>query len=141
MTRRDFLQLLLYGVGYFALDTHHAPNALASDDDGGGDDNGSDDNGGEDNSTDSDEDGNDDDYASEETEQDEALNARQSGNAMPTSDLIALLKKKLGGEVIDIRMVSEGQAAYDVKMINAAGRIGTVRVAAKTFKIISMTGF
>ena len=137
LTRRVFLQLLLSGAGGFALGLSQSVRAFASDDDDSGDDSGSD----EGNDDGEEEGGNEDDYAPEETDQDEALNARQSGNAMPTGDLIALLKKKLRGEVIDIRMVNKGPPAYDVKMINAEGRIGTVRVAAKDFKILRMTGF
>ena len=45
------------------------------------------------------------------------------------------------GEIIDIRLVNQNPPAYDIKMINAEGRIGTVRVVAKTFKILRMTGF
>ena len=136
--RRDLLQWLLLGPACLALAVVHAPKAQAGDDDGGSDDGGSDDGG--------DDDGRDDDakegeYASDDSDQDEALNARQSGNALPAGDLVAMLKEKLRGEIIDIRLVKQIPAAYDIKMINAEGRIGTVRVAAKSFKILRVTGF
>ena len=128
LTRRDFLHLMLYGTGCVALGATLCPPAFASDDDAGNDDDGNDDD-------------TEDGYASDENDQEDALNARQSGKAIPTGELIALLKKKLRGEIIDIRMVNQYPPAYDVKMINPEGRIGTVRVAAKSFKILRVTGF
>lgn len=149
LTRRKFLQVLLSGTGYISLGILPATKARA-DDDGGNDNDGNDndndndndgndDNGDEDNSNDDNE--NEDEYTSTETDQDDALIARNSGNAMPTGDLIAMLEKRMRAEVIDIRLVNQRPTAYDVKMINAEGRIGTVRVAAKNFKIIRVTGF
>ena len=134
LMRRNFLKWMLLGAGCFAVGAIHAPSAHASDDDNGNDGGGNDDGGNDDG-------GDDDDYASDDSDQDDALNARRSGNASPTGDLIAILKKKLRGEIIDIRLVNQNPPAYDVKMINADGRIGTVRVAAKTFKILRITGF
>ena len=134
LMRRNFLKWMLLGAGCFAVGAIHAPSAHASDDDNGNDGGGNDDGGNDDG-------GDDDDYASDDSDQDDALNARRSGNASSTGDLIAILKKKLRGEIIDIRLVNQNPPAYDVKMINADGRIGTVRVAAKTFKILRITGF
>jgi hypothetical protein len=131
LTRRNFLQWMLYGAGCLALVAAHTPKALASDDDSGSDDGGDDDGN----------DGGDDDYAPDDSDQDDALKARRSGDASPTGELIAILKKKMRGEIIDIRLVNQNPPAYDIKMINAEGRIGTVRVVAKTFKILRMTGF
>lgn len=122
--RRDFLQWLLIGSACLAVGAVHAPLAQASDDDSGSDDN-----------------GNEGEYASDESDQDEALSARQSGSALPAGDLVVMLEKKLRGEVIDIRVVKQIPAAYDVKMINSEGRIGTVRVSASNFKILRVTGF
>ena len=133
LLRRNFLQLMLYGTGVLLLSAAQAPRAYADDDDGGNDDGGND--------NEADDDGNEDDYASEDDDQNGALNARRSGNASPAGDLVAILKKKLRGEIVDIRLVNQNPPAYDVKMINAEGRIGTVRVAAKGFKILRMTGF
>ena len=131
--RRDLLQWLLLGPACLALAAVHAPKAQAGDDDGGSDDGGDDDG--------RDDDAKEGEYASDDSDQDEALNVRQSGNALPAGDLVAMLKEKLRGEIIDIRLVKQIPAAYDIKMINAEGRIGTVRVAAKSFKILRVTGF
>ena len=139
LMRRNFLKWMLLGAGCFAVGAIHAPSAHASDDDNGNDGGGNDDGGNDDDGND--DGGDDDDYASDDSDQDDALNARRSGNASSTGDLIAILKKKLRGEIIDIRLVNQNPPAYDVKMINADGRIGTVRVAAKTFKILRITGF
>lgn len=142
LMRRDFLHWLLLGSACLAVGAVHAPPAQAGDDDSGSDDNGND-NGNDDGANDDggDDDGNEGEYASDDSDQDEALIARQSGSALPAGDLVAMLKKKLRGEILDIRVVKQIPAAYDVKMINSEGRIGTVRVAASNFKILRMTGF
>jgi hypothetical protein len=134
LMRRQFLCLLLAALLAAPFSMAISQPVHAEDDGGGNDDSGSDDNDG------GDEDESDDEE-SEESEQDEALKVRQSGNALPVGEIIALLKKKIGGEVVDIRLVQQSPATYDVKMLSPEGRIGTVRVAAKPFKIIRMSGY
>ena len=60
---------------------------------------------------------------------------------MPVHDMVERLQTQFGGEIIDIRLVSQFPTIYDIKMVNAAGRVGNVSIDAKTSKILRVTGF
>ena len=143
MTRRDFLHhLLLIALGLAGGGALARP-AFASDD-GGGDDHGDDHDGGGDGGDsggdDGDADGGDTDGDGTD-DHDEALSSRQAGEAMPVHDMVERLQTQFGGEIIDIRLVSQFPTIYDIKMVNAAGRVGNVSIDAKTSKILRVTGF
>ena len=106
-------------------------------DDGGGDDGGGDDKGGDDNGGDRDkkrEDG--------ALSQDEALRQRQNGRVIPLETALKIAGKKVSGRIIDIDLtMRHGRPQYQFKIRRDDGVIKTVRLDARTGKIIGLLGF
>ena len=141
VNRRDILKhirLLAFGI---AMGLAFAPAAFSSED-GGGDD-GGDDGGGGDGSGGTGSTGGTGGSggAAASPDQDGALSSRQAGQAMPVRALVVKLQQLFGGEVIDIRLISRVPAIYDIKMVRDDGRVGSIRVDAKSNRIMRITGF
>lgn len=134
------------GVG----NDHGDDNGVGNDD--GGDDNdvGNDD-GGDDNS-DSDDVGDDDGSSDDggrskkrddvEWSQDRVLKERELGRVIPLKTALEIVNTKILGRVIDVAlMVRSGKPQYRVKVRRTDGVIRTVRLDARTGKVIGLLGF
>jgi uncharacterized membrane protein YkoI len=152
LERRTLLALL---VGA-ALSLPLSP-ALAKDgdgeghggDDGGGDDGGSDndsDNGGDDGGGDDGGDGHDDGRSKKREDdgwsQDKVLRERELGRVITLQAALRIVAAKVHGRVIDVDLlVRSGKPQYRVKVRRADGVIQTVRLDARTGRILGFLGF
>jgi uncharacterized membrane protein YkoI len=142
LRRRDFLVLLLAPALLVAVETLTAGDALAKDGDGhdsdGHDSDGHDDNG-------HDDDGHDDDGGTGKNasgDQDEALAQRLSGRIMPLKQALKLVDARVPGKVIDVKLSNgTGRTYYRVKVRRQDGVISTIRLDAKSGRIINRLGF
>ena len=96
---------------------------------GGDDDHGNDGHGGDENGR-----GNDDDhdggYTSDD-DHDRAWKARRSGNIASLNDILAKLRKRHGGSVLDVRLKRRrGQPYYVIRLLDRRSRLRTVTVKA-----------
>jgi len=99
--------------------------------DGGGDDDGGDDDGGDDSSA----------RAHAYLSQDEALKARKAGKIIALSEALKSLQGKARGTVIDVKL-SRGMGGfyYRLKIRNADGAINTIRIDARTGRVLGLLG-
>ena len=110
--------------------------------DNGGNDGGGGDNGGGDKGND---DGNGDDHGNKRSNalsQDEALKEREKGQVIPLETALRIAGAKVRGRVIDVDLsVRSGAPQYRVKIRRDDGVIKTVRLNARTGKVIGFFGF
>lgn len=143
LTRRMFLAVLAGSTlsvpwGYaFAKDGHGG-------DDGGGDNSGSgggDDNGGHDDG------GHDDGRGGRKNRedvwsQDKALRERELGRVIPLRKALDIVEARVQGRVIDVDLLARaGRPQYRVKVRRADGVIQTVRLDARTGRVLGFMGF
>lgn len=120
ISRRNLLWLLL--AGGFAF-----PQSLAHAEDGGGNDGGGDDHG-------RDDDGKDD-------EQDRALNAVKNNRAAPLKEILAIVSKKYGGEIVRVSLRGSGPSlTYRIKLLDENNRLIEVLVNAASRRIVRTKG-
>lgn len=112
--------------------------------DGGGDDGGRDDSGGDD----SDDSGHDDDGGrgkkreDDAWSQDRALRERERGRVISLQAVLRIVGGEVRGRVIDIDLgIYGGRPQYRVKVRRADGVIKTVRLDARTGRVIRFLGF
>jgi len=71
--------------------------------------------------------------------QDCALDAFQSGEVRPLSEVLAAVKARVPGEVIKVELDREdGIWVYEIKVLTASGRRREVEINAKTLEIIKI---
>ena len=115
-------------------------------DDSGGSDDGGNDNGDADDSG-SDDSGSDDGGRSKkrddvEWSQDRVLKERELGRVIPLKTALRIVNARIHGRVIDVDlMVRSGKPQYRVKVRRTDGVIRTVRLDARTGKVIGILGF
>ena len=120
ISRRNLLWLLL--AGGFAF-----PQSLAHAEDGDGGDGGGNDGGGDD-------DGKDD-------EQDRALNAVKNNRAAPLKEILAIVSKKYGGEIVRVSLRGSGPSlTYRIKLLDENNRLIEVLVNAASRRIVRTKG-
>ena len=120
ISRRNLLWLLL--AGGFAF-----PQSLAHAEDGDGSDGGGNDGGGDD-------DGKDD-------EQDRALNAVKNNRAAPLKEILAIVRKKYGGEIVRVSLRGSGPSlTYRIKLLDENNRLIEVLVNAASRRIVRTKG-
>lgn len=74
--------------------------------------------------------------------QDRVFKERQLGRVIPLQRALDIVNTKVRGRVIDVDMVVRGgKPQYRVKVRRADGRIRTVRLDARTGKVIGFVGF
>ena len=142
-TRRTFLAFLVAVVLW-----PWWQQALAKDgehDDGGGDDGGNDgghDDGGHDDGG-KDHGGNKGNKRDDDTwSQDKALKERELGRVIPLTTALEIVATKVRGRVIDVDLLARnGRPQYRVKVRRADGVIETVRLDARTGRVIGWLGF
>jgi hypothetical protein len=106
------------------------------DDDGGGDDSGHDE-GGDDHGGDKGKKREDDEWS-----QDQALRERELGRVIPLKTALRIVAEKVRGRVIDVDLLARaGRPQYRVKVRRTDGVIQTVRLDARTGRIIGVLGF
>lgn len=112
-------------------------------DDGGGDDGGGgDDKGGDDKGDDDGGDGNHSNKAANELSQDEALKEREKGRVIPLETALRVANAKVRGRVIDVDLAMwAGRPQYRVKIRRNDGVIKTVRLDARTGRVLGFLGF
>ncbi len=134
MDRRALLALLVVLVAQGPLSLVGSLDAYAddddSDDDSGGDDSGGDDSDDDDDEQDDDDDGGhggSDDHSGKGRggdDQDEALRAVRSEDALTLRQILALFARQSDGKVIDVDLVRRQEALiYRVKFIDTDGRV------------------
>lgn len=121
-------------------------NGIGNDD--GGNDNGiGNDDGASDNGVGNDDESNDDGGPSKkrddvEWSQDRVLKERQLGRVIPLQTALRIVNTKVHGRVIDVDvMVRSGKPQYRVKVRRTDGVIRTVRLDARTGKVIGLLDF
>jgi uncharacterized membrane protein YkoI len=71
--------------------------------------------------------------------QDCALEAFQRGEIKPLSEVLAVARAKVPGEVVKIELDREGGIwVYEIKILTASGRIRELEINAKTLAIIKV---
>jgi uncharacterized membrane protein YkoI len=71
--------------------------------------------------------------------QDCALEAFQRGEIKPLSEVLAVARAKLPGEVVKIELEREdGIWVYEIKILTASVRVREIEINAKTLDIIKM---
>lgn len=141
--RRDFLALLLGALliacpasGTIAKDGHSG----GGDDGGRGSDSsgdGRDGRGGDDDNSGRGKAGDDDD--GDDDDQTRARDASRSGKVRKLRDILSAVRGEYDGEVLDVSLRRSGSAyVYRVKMIDARGRMFTVRVDAVNRRILGV---
>lgn len=79
---------------------------------------------------------------SSKRDQDRAKAAVLSGDAIPLSKALALLKKKYDGRVIEILYASKGNRIdYRFKILNENGKVSSVTMDARTGRVRGFLGF
>jgi uncharacterized membrane protein YkoI len=81
-------------------------------------------------------------YGSDEDHEDEdhdrAFRALREGDARPLTEIIATVKKEIGGDVVGVEFESEsGRYVYEIKIVTPDGRLREVYVDAMTAEILS----
>ena len=75
---------------------------------------------------------------------DAAAEALERGEIMPLSEILALLKQKYEGRVLDIRLEDGGRGLqgwiYNVRLLKTDGNILLLRLDAATSSILSVSG-
>lgn len=72
-------------------------------------------------------------------EQDCALNALAGGEIRPLTDVLAVAREKLPGEVIKVELEREdGVWVYEVKVLTTSGRRREIEINAKTLAVIKI---
>ena len=72
-------------------------------------------------------------------EQDCALNALSGGEIRPLTEVLAVAKEKLPGEVIKVELEREdGVWVYEVKVLTTSGRRREIEINAKTLAVIKI---
>jgi uncharacterized membrane protein YkoI len=72
-------------------------------------------------------------------EQDCALNAVSGGEIRPLTEVLAVAKEKLPGEVIKVELEREdGIWVYEVKVLTTSGRRREIEINAKTLAVIKI---
>lgn len=100
---------------------------------GGGDDGGGDDHGGDKGKN---------KREDEEWSQDKALRERELGRVIPLQAALRIVAQKVRGRVIDIDLLARGgRPQYRVKVRRSDGVIQTVRLDARTGRVIGLLGF
>ncbi len=75
-------------------------------------------------------------------DQDKAKAAVQSGDAIPLSEALALLKKKYDGRVIEVLYAAKGSRIdYRFKILNENGKVSSVTMDARTGRVRGFLGF
>lgn len=76
------------------------------------------------------------------SEQDRARGAVQSGEVRPLSDILAGVRSRYPGRVLDADLRQQGQDKwqYDIKILQTDGRVLGVAVDAKTGRVLSVKG-
>ena len=68
---------------------------------------------------------------------DRARRALEEGQARPLADILAEVRPRLGGEVIDVEFEREdGRYVYELKVITPAGQLREIEVDALTAEIL-----
>lgn len=71
--------------------------------------------------------------------QDCALEAFQRGEIKPLSEVLAVARARLPGEVVKIELEREdGIWVYEIKILTASGRVREIEINAKTLAIIKV---
>lgn len=156
-TRREFLALLMLLSGTLAAvadDGGEGDSGGGDDgggDDGGGDDGGGDDSGGDDSGDDAGDDAGDD---GDDTNDDgggrgwrahdhnAARDALRKGEIIPLSEALGIVGATRRGKVIDVSLTKNlFGAIYTFKLKADSGRVSTLRMNARTGRLIGMFGF
>lgn len=123
-------------------------NGQGSDDggnnNGGGDDGGSDggNNDGGDDSGGHDHGSNKGKHKDEEWSQDKALKERQLGRVIPLKTALRIVSEKVRGRVIDVDLLARaGKPQYRVRVRRTDGVIQTIRLDARTGRVLGFLGF
>ena len=125
------------GGGNGGGDNDGGDDGDGGDNDGGGDDGGHDDNGG-DHGADKGKTKNQD----VEWSQDKALKERELGRVIPLQAALRIVADKVRGRVIDVDLLARGgKPQYRVKVRRTDGVIKTVRLDARTGRVIGFLGF
>ncbi len=73
-------------------------------------------------------------------EQSRARKARNSGSARPLGEVLAKVKSRYPGEVVNVSLNRGARLVYRVKIINGQGRLLRISVDAATASIIGVDG-
>lgn len=69
---------------------------------------------------------------------DRARRAVSEGKALPLTDILAMLRPSLDGEVIEVELEQKGgRLLYELKVLSPAGRVREIYVDAATAAIVS----
>lgn len=139
--RRLFLAALAAAIIAAPLAGHAKDGGRGGDDgggdgghDGGGDDggHGRDDDGGRDRSR----------HQDDEWSQDKALKERRLGQVIPLETALRVVRDRVRGRIIDITLAARGgRPQYRVKVRRDDGVIQTIRLDARSGRIIDLMGF
>ena len=71
--------------------------------------------------------------------QDCALDAFQRGEVRPLSEVLAVARAKVPGEVVKVELDREdGIWVYEIKILTASGRVREIEINAKTLAVIKV---
>ena len=137
ISRRNLLWLLL--AGSLTL-----PQSLAYAEDGGdgggGGEGGGDDGGGDDGGDDGSDDSGEDDGGKDD-EQDRALKAVKNNRAATLKEILAIVRKKYGGEIVRVSLSGSGtNLIYRIKLLDEGNRLIEVLVNAVSRRIVRAKG-
>jgi len=83
----------------------------------------------------------DDDDDHDDHDYEDALKARESGDALPLRDILDELNKTHKGNIVGIEFEKEDEIwVYEIKMVTAEGRFLEIYVNARTNRIIKIKG-
>jgi uncharacterized membrane protein YkoI len=70
-----------------------------------------------------------------------ARRALREGKVRPLADILAMVKDRLDGKIIEVRFEREdGRYVYEIKVLNASGHLREVNVDAASGEIIKIEG-
>lgn len=75
--------------------------------------------------------------ASDKGDHERALQAVQSGQVLPLAKVLALVEREHPGQVLEVELESQGQGwLYEIKLLQADGRLSKLKVDARTGEIL-----
>ena len=75
----------------------------------------------------------------DDDEHDQARQALQDGLILPLADILAMVKDRLGGEIIGVKLESEdGRYVYEFKVLQLSGRVREIYVNAMNGEILKV---
>ncbi|GLK78209.1 hypothetical protein GCM10008171_34630 [Methylopila jiangsuensis] len=81
------------------------------------------------------------DHSDDAHEHYEAGEALKSGRVRPLEEIIALARKEIGGEIIEIEFEhDDGRYIYELEIISPSGKLLEVKIDAATGAILSREG-